>query len=141
MTTKRKIGGAVILLLLIIIVTATAYHRSSSDGKMVGLLRELRNRNFTFANPFSPEVKLIHVDSLLSKPGNENNPNLLALKASLSVKVGKETQAVQTYESLINKMDFMNMGPIMPDIGIAYMRLGKELIACLIIMALRAFSP
>jgi hypothetical protein len=126
MTTKRKIGGAVILLLLIIIVTATAYHRSSSDGKMVGLLRELRNRNFTFANPFSPEVKLIHVDSLLNKPGNENNPNLLALKASLSVKVGKETQAVQTYENLINKMDFMNMGPIMPDIGIAYMRLGER---------------
>jgi len=125
MTTKRKIGAAVILLLLIAIITV-AYQRSSSQGKMAGILKELRNRNFTFANPFSPEVKLIHVDSLLSKPGNENNPNLLAMKASLSVKVGKEIQAVQTYETLVNRMDFMSINTIMPDIGIAYMRLGER---------------
>ncbi|ASU36387.1 CRTAC1 family protein [Mucilaginibacter xinganensis] len=124
MTTKRKIAGAVILLLLIIIVTA--YSRTSSRGKMPGILKELRNRNYTMENPFSPEVKMARADSMLKLPGNENNVNLMAVRASLSIKVGKENQAVELYEDLVNKMDFMSIGGLMPNIGIAYMRLGER---------------
>ena len=124
MTTKRKIAGAVILLLLLTIITA--YYRPSSQKKMIGLLKELRNRNYSLSNPFSPEAKMVQSDSMLRIPGNENNPALLASAASLSLKVGKEEQAVKLYEKMVSKADFMNLDGLMPDMAIAYMRLGER---------------
>jgi hypothetical protein len=124
MTTKRKIAGAVILLLLLTIITA--YYRPSSQKKMVAVLKELRDRNYNLSNPFNPEVKMAKCDSLLSIPGNENNPALLLSAASLSLKVGKEEQSLKLYEQLMNEMDFMSIDGLMPDLGIAYMRLGER---------------
>jgi hypothetical protein len=124
MTTKRKIAGAVILLLLLTIITA--YYRPSSQKKMVAVLKELRDRNYNLSNPFNPEVKMAECDSLLNIPGNENNPALLLSAASLSLKVGKEEQSVKLYEQLMNEMDFMSIDGLMPDLGIAYMRLGER---------------
>jgi len=126
MTTKIKIGGAAVLLLLTII-TITAYHRTpSSHEKMLGLLKNIRDKNYVITNPFNPEVKMAHLDSLLRIPGNLYNPRLLTSAASLSLKVGKEDQAVKLYEQLVNKIDFMSMDAMMPNIGIAYMRLGER---------------
>ena len=126
MTTKIKIGGAAILVLLVIIAI-TAYHRTaSSHEKMLGLLKEIRNKNYALTNPFSPEIKMAHLDSLLRVPGNLYNLRLIASAASLSLKVGKENQAVDLYEQLVNKMDFMSLDAMMPNIGIAYMRLGER---------------
>lgn len=125
MTTKIKIGGAAVLLLLTTI-TITSYHRPSPHEKMVSLLKDLRNRNFSFSNPFSPEVKMAYCDSLLQLDGNQNNPDLLVAKAALGLKVGKEEQSVQIYEDLVKKLDFMSIDQIMPDMAMAYMRLGER---------------
>jgi hypothetical protein len=126
MTTKIKIGGAAVLLLLVIIAI-TAYHPTeSSHEKMLGLLKQLRDKEHSVTNPFSPEVKMAHADSLLRMPSNQYNLGLIAYAASLSLKVGKESQAVDLYEQLVNKTDFMDIDDMMPNIGIAYMRLGER---------------
>lgn len=125
MTTKTKIGGAAILLLLVIIITAY-YRPVSSHKQMIGILKELRNKNFNTTNPFSPEVKWAHIDSLLKRPGNERNILLLSARAALGLKVGKEERAVQDYEEVVNRMDFMDINWMMPDVGIAYMRMGER---------------
>jgi len=124
MSTKIKIGGVAVLLLLLFIITS--YHRPSSHQKMTEILKQLRGRNFNTENPFSPEVKLAYIDSILKRPGNENNLLLLRRAASLSLRAGREQQAVDEYEALVNKMDFINMGDVLPDIAIAYMRLGER---------------
>ena len=77
-------------------------------------------------NPFNPESKLAHYDSLLHIPGNEQNKYALQAKASLLLKTGGEKESVQIYENLVNRMDFMSIASMMPDIAIAYMRLGER---------------
>ncbi|WP_394772354.1 FG-GAP-like repeat-containing protein, partial [Mucilaginibacter sp.] len=125
MTTKIKIGGAAVLLLLAIIITSY-YRPASTHQQMIEILTGLRNKNSTIENPFSPEVKFKYVDSLLKMPGNENSLFLLNARASLALKVGKEDQAVQDYENIASKEDFMNLSALMPDISIAYMRMGER---------------
>jgi len=125
MTTKIKIGGAAVLLLLAIIITSY-YRPASTHQQMIDMLTGLRNKNFTIENPFSPEVKFKYVDSLLKKPGNENNLFLLNARAALALRTGKEDQAVQDYEDIASKEDFMNLSALMPDISIAYMRMGER---------------
>ncbi|WP_259071478.1 CRTAC1 family protein [Mucilaginibacter sp. X4EP1] len=98
----------------------------SSHQQMVDLLAELTKKGNSFSNPFSPESKMARCDSMLKIPGNEHNMMLLNLKASLALKVGQEEQSVKTYQELINKTDFMGLDALMPDVGIAYMRVGER---------------
>ncbi len=94
---------------------------------MVQLLKDLNKRNYNIENPFNPEVKLAHIDSLLKAPGlRYDKTSLLISKASLALKAGKEEEAVKTYEDLVKKMDFMSIDEMMPELGIAYMRLGER---------------
>lgn len=69
---------------------------------------------------------MAHCDSMLKIKGNEHNISLLNLKASLSLKIGQEDQSVALYNNLIKTMDFVSVDGMMPDVGIAYMRLGER---------------
>jgi len=120
---RRTIPGVIILLFGFILITAC---KKSSHQQMIDILQEVNKRNKTFLNPFSPEVKLAHCDSMLKILGNEHNTYLLNLRAALSLKAGKEEQSVKTYEDLIRGMDFMAIDGMMSDVGIAYMRLGER---------------
>jgi len=120
---NQKIPG-VILLLAFTIVTS-CYQSSHKD--MVETLEQLNKRNHNIENPFCPEAKLAHVDSLLKMPENQYHNNfLLASKAALALKAGKEEESVKAYEKLISQMDFMSIEGMMPQLGIAYMRLGER---------------
>jgi hypothetical protein len=130
MLKKRKIRMPVIFSLgfacLLVGFTVFNYYNVSSHQQMIGMLKELGDRNHIADNPFFPEAKKAHIDSLLKEPGNENNVFLLETKAALALKVGKEEESVRTYESLFTKLNYMDMDDILPSIGIAYMRLGER---------------
>jgi len=127
---NRKIRTAVMLSLglaiLLVGFTVINYYKSSSHQQMIDLLKELNERNTTLSNTFSPEAAKAHIDSMLDRPGSENNVFLLETKAALALKVGKEEEAVETYENLIPKLNFMDLDDIMPSVAIAYMRLGER---------------
>lgn len=97
-----------------------------SHQQMIAILKELIRRNNSTDNPFEPEIKKAHVDSLLALKQNNGNTSLLFAKASLALKVGLEQQSVDTYESLLKKTDVMTIDQAMPDMAIAYMRLGER---------------
>jgi len=101
--------------------TEPAYHQ-----QMIQLLRQLEKRNTNMANPFNPESKLAHCDSMLSMPDNSKNIYLLASKAQLLLKTGQEEESVDTYENLIGQMDFDGLSEMLPHMAIAYMRLGER---------------
>ncbi|HTE00613.1 MAG TPA: CRTAC1 family protein [Mucilaginibacter sp.] len=125
---KRNIGivvGAVVLLLLtfsFIIINKGP----SSHQQMLEILQALRDKNNSFSNPFNPEAKMAYSDSILMLKENSQNMRLLSLKASLALKVGHEEQSVQIYQGLLDRADLMSLDMLMPDVAMAYMRLGER---------------
>jgi len=121
---KIKILTAIILLPGVSVLTACY---QSSHKAMVQLLKELNKRNYNMENPFNPEVKLAHIDSLLKTPQDQRYKTfLMASKAALDLKAGKENESVKTYEDLMNQLDYMAIDQMMPQLGIAYMRQGER---------------
>jgi FG-GAP-like repeat/ASPIC and UnbV len=115
--------GKIILLLGISMIISC---KQSSHKQMVDLLKSLNKKYTSPDNSFTPEAKLAYLDSLSNAQHHVKNEPLLEAKAAVDLKVGKEQQAVDNYESLVRDMDFMKINQILPDMGIAYMRLGER---------------
>lgn len=121
---KMKLRRAIIL--LIAFTAIASCHQPSSHEQMVQILKILNKKNHRKSNPFNPEVKAAYLDSLLKIKGNEHDVALLNGKAALILKGGQEEQSVKIYEDLINRVDFMYLDKLMPDLAISYMRLGER---------------
>ena len=121
----KLIRSSVLAILSLAMMLVTACQESSHQ-QMIDILAAMTKRNNSFSNPFSPETKMYHCDSLLAIPANAQDINLLNMKASLSLKVGQETQSVDLYEKLFSRLDLASADRIAPDLGIAYMRLGER---------------
>jgi hypothetical protein len=120
---RRTIAGKAIIFLGMVMTLSC---QESSHQQMIDILASIDKRNYNPTNTFSPESAIAHCDSLLNLPGNAHNARLLNLKAALSLKVGKEEQSVKTYQELENNPGYMNMDAMLPDVGIAYMRVGER---------------
>jgi len=123
---KRNIIIGASLIILLITVGFVASYRESSHQQMVGILETLNKRNYSFSNPFCPDGKLDYCNFALKTEGDNKDINLLNLKAALDLKAGREEESVSTYEELVRRTDFMQIDRIMPDVAIAYMRLGER---------------
>ncbi len=113
---------AIVLCALILFVSC----RQSSHEQMIALLQEISKRNHSALNPFHPEVKVAFYDSIIKANSGNVNLKLLTSKASLGLQTGQEQQSVDIYQSVLKKSDYMSIGDMMPDVGIAYMRLGER---------------
>ena len=105
---------------------AYRYAEPTYHQQMVQLLQQLEKRNTNMANTFNPESKLAHCDSILSLPNGGKNIYLLAAKAQLLLKTGQEQESVNIYEDLMRQGDFDAINDMLPNMGIAYMRLGER---------------
>jgi FG-GAP-like repeat/ASPIC and UnbV len=120
MKTKRKITIAAITLFGLWLMASC---KQSSHEQMVDLLKYLTKKYNTTDNSFNPEIKLTYLDSISKMPGGRPH---LAERGALSLKVGLETQSVHMYEELAKRIDFMTVNKLLPDMAIAYMRLGER---------------
>lgn len=127
MKSKLKYIITAVLILLVTLSIASYRNRSSHD-EMVTLIKQLIVRNNNAENSFCPEVKYSVVDSLANATDNSKPERLTFLyaKAGLAVQIGKEQEAVNLYEELIERADYMSLEQLMPQAGIAYMRLGER---------------
>ncbi|HEY4194060.1 MAG TPA: CRTAC1 family protein [Mucilaginibacter sp.] len=115
--------GAVILFLIISFIISS---QQSSHQQMIGILKKLAKRDSSFLNPLTPEANLSYSDSILRIKGNEGNMRLLAEKAQLLLQTGQEEKSVKIYEDIVKRMDNMSVDRMLPDVAIAYMRLGER---------------
>jgi hypothetical protein len=105
----------------------TSCHRApSSHQEMITILQKLDKRNDDIANPFRPQGKIAHCDSLLQMPGNSRNAYTLLAKAPLLLQAGQEQKSVAIYEDIVKRMDSTEVNSMLPGMGIAYMRLGER---------------
>jgi hypothetical protein len=106
--------------------TIIASSQTSSHEEMIQILKTINQRNNTILNPFNPEPKIAYCDSALKVGINNQDSYLWASKASLLLMKGKEEQAVDIYENILSKLDFMPTDAVFSESGIAYMRLGER---------------
>jgi hypothetical protein len=106
--------------------TIIASSQTSSHEEMIQLLKSINQKNNTILNPFNPERKIEYCDSALKVGINNQDSYLWASKASLLLMKGKEEQAVDIYENILSKLDFMPTDAVFSESGIAYMRLGER---------------
>jgi hypothetical protein len=128
MRLKKHIPKIILATTLLCAVGLIAYRYAepSSHQQMLQLLRQLEKRNTNMTNPFNPESKLAHCDSVLNLPGNSKNIYSLASKAQLLLKTGQEQESVDIFEDLIQRMDFSAVNDMLPSMAMAYMRLGER---------------
>ncbi len=128
MNLKKHIPKIIIAAVLLAAFAFISFHKSapSPHEQMVMILRGLRDRNADILNPFNPENKLAHVDTLLKLPHNSQNVYTLSAKAALLLKAGDEQQSVNIYEDLLSRIDFSEVNNMLPNMAIAYMRLGER---------------
>jgi len=114
------------LIILLFALSFTASCNRSSHKEMIKILKEESKRNYNPSNPFSPEAKMASLDSVLKTGYDKQNINILSQKAALLIKIGHEQEAVSIYENIIKQMDTTARKALLPDMGIAYMRLGER---------------
>jgi len=125
MFTRKKI--LVLCVLLAGVVLMALNSKPSTHQQMIEILANMNARNKTINNPFYAEAKLAHVDTMLKSKGTPGTRFFFtSLKGALELKAGNEEESVKLYEELIKNGDFMQLDQAMPDIGIAYMRLGER---------------
>jgi hypothetical protein len=114
----------------VIVLTAfgaiVSCHRPSSHQQMISILRRLNKKNYDVANPFRPEAKIAHYNSLLNMPGNSRNAFSLLAKAPLLLQDGQEQKSVDIYEDISKRMDSTEVRNMLPGMALAYMRLGER---------------
>lgn len=100
--------------------------KRSPHKQMVQLLQQLNQRNTNPRNPFDSDTKLASLDSLIKVTLPTVDPDQMAKKAQLELQAGHEQQAVDIYQQLLKQRDHMMINNFMPDMAIAYMRLGER---------------
>jgi hypothetical protein len=122
-SNREIIKAGIILIAFGIIVSC---HKPSSHQQMITILKKLEKRDDSISNPFTPQGKIAHCDSLLNMAGNARNPYTLLVKAPILLQAGKEEESVKIYEDLVKRMDSTEVNNMLPGMAIAYMRLGER---------------
>ncbi len=92
---------------------------------MIDILSELNKRKNGALSPNSLDGQLLYCDIVL-KSGIRSNIDILQKKAALLLKEGQEEKAVKIYDDLAKRMDSTAKDKMLPDMAIAYMRLGER---------------
>lgn len=109
---------------VLLLAMSTLSCERSSNQEMVNILKTVKEKNYNRLNPYTPEATMAYFDSLL-KAGN-TDPKLLEAKAVVDLRMGKEEDAVKLYRDISRQIDVVSNFEMLPDVGIAYMRLGER---------------
>jgi len=120
-----RIGIIRVIALLLVVCFITSCHRSSHK-EMIDILKDVYKRDYNPLNTFSPEAEMASVDSQLSENGNGQSMKLLSIKGIVALKIGHEQEAISAYESMLKNASPSERQDILPDLAIAYMRLGER---------------
>lgn len=95
---------------------------------MVRSLKSIQRQNAVAKNPFAPEARLKHVDSVLnldSTPQHERIHNTY-VKALTLLELGKERESIKLLQHLAKNEAWFRPDQVPKDLAMAYMRLGER---------------
>ena len=116
----RIIGACFIMLVL-----SLASCGPSANDAMVQLMKNMEAKFYNPSNQYCPEAQLEVLNSNIRPSANGFNP-LMSTKAALLLKTGHEPEAVKIYQSILPDLPIEMQKAILPDVAIAYMRLGER---------------
>ncbi|MCQ6960735.1 FG-GAP-like repeat-containing protein [Mucilaginibacter aquariorum] len=120
-----------IIILTLVVFAALGFtlainRQSSSHKDMIAILKAINQKNTNMQNPFNAEPKIAYLDSFVKANPSSQDRDLLSIKGSLLLEVGKEQEAVKQFEKIMNEIDFMTTDEVLDKAAIAYMRLGER---------------
>lgn len=101
---------------------------NTSHEEMVNLLNEVRKANATPQNIYNYETRIPYFDSLLNLPNNsaEEIRRYYSVKANMLIELGREKEAIEILEKLVNPTAQYDPLFIERSLAIAYLRLGER---------------
>ncbi len=121
-------------LLLIVVVSSilnACKPKALPNQEMIDLLKVARENDNNHENVFAPEAIVKFNDSVIANAtDNKVAANALTNKANALLQMGKEQQAIDIYEGLLNKIGLGNIEerqPLLKNLAAAYFRLGERM--------------
>ena len=116
------------ILLCMVTLSLCACQQTSCHDQMVSLLKKVRTKVSVAGNSFSPDSKLVYMDSLLRI--EHSSPSQIVyckyLKANILMELGREREATSIFESLLDEVNRSQLGFVLRDLGISYLRQGER---------------
>jgi hypothetical protein len=118
--------------ILVIILSLLTFYMCSPQQKdgseeMRLLLVSVSKREYKAQNTFSPQARLVFIDSLLKMPNPDPTKTAYRnyLRAGILLELGKEKEAARILEELNNAMNGTE-NRILRDMSLSYLRLGER---------------
>ncbi|WP_333818973.1 FG-GAP-like repeat-containing protein [Ohtaekwangia sp.] len=113
-------------LLAIVLVACT--RTNTCHEEMIAILASAKEEGKNPKNQYVPEVKMKYMDSLLSLP--HSTPSEIAyckyLKANILLELGREEEAIELFEYLVNNTNTYQAEKIWKDLALTYLRVGER---------------
>ena len=125
---KMNIKHTITFFLLSFLLYSCEFFTNPND-KMTEILTEKHKQFSVKENPFCPEAELVFFDSLSTAPAETTNRFTATLyKGNSLLKLGREEEAVSTFESIIQRIGLSNSNSpeVLRSTAISYMRLGER---------------
>jgi hypothetical protein len=114
--------------LCVVILAVCGCEQQSSHDEMISLLNKTRKKNAVPGNMFNPVAKLQFMESQLTI--GDNSPNEILyfkyMKANTLMELGRENEATTLYQSLLEKANDTQLGLLIRDLAISYLRQGER---------------
>lgn len=123
-----KTGKIPVLTSLLIILLCNTCSRYDCHQQMLELLAEVKQDMAMPENTFSPTAKLPYMDSLLTVPHSTPGQIMYCkfLKAHILMELGREDEAINMYEDVIQSANVSQTDLVLRGLAIAYLRKGER---------------
>jgi hypothetical protein len=127
---SKSYNISMLLLWVLPLLFITCKSKEVPNQDMIDLIKAAYKYDNNPDNVFSPEAIVKHCDSILANSSDNTQLNeALQKKANALVQLGKEQQAIDIFEDLLNKIGHGNIEQrqqVMKDLAITYLRLGER---------------
>ncbi|MBT1703315.1 FG-GAP-like repeat-containing protein [Chryseosolibacter indicus] len=111
-----------------IVLVLNTCSRYDNHQQMLELLAKAKKAGTDPGNMFNPSSKLVYMDSLLSLPHNTSSQISYCkyLKAQILMELGREDDAIELYEEVLQLANPLQKDLINRELAIAYLRKGER---------------
>ncbi|HEY9045844.1 MAG TPA: FG-GAP-like repeat-containing protein [Ohtaekwangia sp.] len=124
----KFIPSIILTVSLCVLVLTSCTQTNTCHEEMIAILAKAKVENKDADNQYMPYEKMRYMDSLLAVP--HSSPSEIAycqyLKANILLEMGREEEAIELFEHLVQNVNSYQAEKIAKDLALAYLRVGER---------------